>query len=109
MATIYDSIIYKQKLKYFHYLGIASIVACTVVISLSKVGVEEDIGEDVSALLPAWVPVLIAILTAVVFTMYFAWVKHLTRPEVGFDAGNLNYLAFVCVSFTLSMGSIIYW
>ena len=34
--AIIDSIIFKQKLLYYHYIGMFSIVACTLIISVSR-------------------------------------------------------------------------
>ena len=34
--AIFDSIIFKQKLFYYHYIGMLSIVGCTLIISLSR-------------------------------------------------------------------------
>ena len=70
MAALADYIIFGQKLKYYHFIGLVSCVTCTVLIALSKVVTPDAKGEklDVEILFPAWVPILLAIIMAVMLT-----------------------------------------
>ena len=70
MAAFADYILFGQKLKYYHWIGLVSCVTCTVLIGLSKVVTPEvkDSKNDVVALFPAWVPILLALMMAIMLT-----------------------------------------
>jgi hypothetical protein len=68
MIAYLDSVIYGVKLKYNHWLGLASCMLCTLLLGLSKI----DIGKEVLViqispvkLVPVWMPLIIAFFAAV--------------------------------------------
>ena len=93
MAALADYIIFGQKLKYYHFIGLISCVTCTVLIALSKVVTPDAKGDkkEVEVLFPAWVPILLAIIMAVMLTTNTMQVKHLTTERVGFDSTRVTF------------------
>ena len=76
MMAIGDLLVFGQKLKIHHIIGIISVVVCGSLISLSQ-----NKGDQISyldeAILPVWVAVLISALAGCFFTVHSLFMKHL--------------------------------
>jgi multidrug transporter EmrE-like cation transporter len=113
--AIMDSIMFHQKLQYYHHIGMVAIVACTVVLSLSGVVSPKEPSDsslfnmEVAEILPTWVPVIFGVITPMSFTANGMIVKTLTKPEVGFNPSVLSYSAYLVVNLVVLIGAIIYW
>lgn len=111
--AIIDSIIFKQKLLYYHYIGMFSIVACTLIISVSRLFEKDKTSfsekEEISNILPSWIPALFGILTPVCFTASGILSKHLTGPRINFKASTLSFTSYLIVNIFIAIGAVIYW
>jgi drug/metabolite transporter (DMT)-like permease len=69
LSALADYILFGQKLKYYHFIGLISCVTCNVLIVLSKIVYPEKVGDKMNLnLFPAWVPILIALIMAIALT-----------------------------------------
>ena len=75
LMSLGDLILFKQKLKVFHFVGIMFIIICGLLISLGKTDENLEVSEQAN--LPVWAAVLISSLTGFYFTAYSLFTKHL--------------------------------
>jgi drug/metabolite transporter (DMT)-like permease len=101
-SALADRLMFKTRLKYYHWVGMLCMIACSCAISgqgiinqMKALHTEIVVFQKV----PTWIPVLFGLLTPVTFTVVAIITKHLTSPEVGFQA---TQLAFSC--YTISNG-----
>ena len=106
-----DSLIFGQKLQYFHHIGMIAIVICTIALSLSGVisPKTETAEVDLSNLLPTWIPVLFGIITPMAFTANGMIIKSLTSERMGFNPSNLSFGAYFIVNCIVMVGAVYYW
>eukprot|EP00356_Strombidium_inclinatum_P000909 CAMPEP_0170512328 /NCGR_PEP_ID=MMETSP0208-20121228/66789_1 /TAXON_ID=197538 /ORGANISM="Strombidium inclinatum, Strain S3" /LENGTH=203 /DNA_ID=CAMNT_0010795947 /DNA_START=362 /DNA_END=970 /DNA_ORIENTATION=+ len=112
-----DAIIFKQKLQYFHLIGMVAIVICTVLLSLSGViSPKEPALDEIdaaaptgAAIMPTWVPVLFGVITPMSFTANGMLVKHLTGDKMKFDPSTLSFSAYFSVNILILIAAVWYW
>lgn len=126
--AVADFFINGRRLKWYHLVGTFSMVACSVLLSLSTiVGVKptpavEDIVTDVKKkAFPGYVPVIFGILTPVFFTSQGILTKYMTgerKPGVvlsemdekrKFTADNLNLSTTLYTNILILCAAIPYW
>ena len=107
IMAIGDLLIFGQKLKMYHIIGILSIVACGVFISLSKNADLALLADE--PILPVWAAVLIAALTGTIFNCHQLFLKHLCQPRIGFNAETLTFTSYLTSSILVSICSIPYF
>lgn len=112
MMAFADRIIYKTKLKYYHYIGLLAIACCTVIITLFG-GAKADIKVielvDKKEKCPSWIPVLFGIITPCMFCTNGMFSKKVFSPSVGFDASNLSFMSYGIVNVIVLAFAIPYW
>tara|TARA_B110000285_G_C14933187_1_gene518311 strand:+ start:126 stop:554 length:429 start_codon:yes stop_codon:yes gene_type:complete len=115
LMALADRIIYKTKLKYYHYVGLLAIMICTIVIAL--VGAGKSPSAEIKAIelyetkekTPAWIPVLFGIVTPCMFTTNGMFTKKVLSPEVGFDASDISFSAYFMVNILVMCVAVPYW
>lgn len=108
--AIADYFINKQKLKYYHSIGLISIICCCVAINLSDVfksSAPNKVSQSNQS--QVWVPVIFGILTAMAFTSNGMLTKHLTSPRINFNASTISYSAYLAINVIVIIAAIPYW
>lgn len=81
-----DYVLFGQKLKYYHIIGVLAIVACSAVISMSDYVFEDSPSTYLQVKKsPTWVAVVFGLVAPIAFTTYQSFVKHATSPRVNFE------------------------
>ena len=83
MTAFGDFLIYKEKLRYFHIIGLVSITTCTILIGVDQ-AIHEKQNSDKIAIIPSWIPILICLLVPVTMTINAMLTKHLVSTRIGF-------------------------
>lgn len=85
--AIVDKILFGQKLMYNHIIGILSMLACCIAISLSDY-FDGNSSKDLDLIKssPTWVAVLFGVITPIGFTAFQAHIKHLTNKRINFTS-----------------------
>lgn len=115
LMALADRIIYKFHLKYYHFIGMISMMVCTIFIALMgtdkspKVEIKEIQLYEKKEKCPAWIPVLFGLVTPCVFTTMGMFTKKVLSPEVGFDPTNISFSSFAIVNFIVLFAAIPYW
>lgn len=67
-----DRVIFKQRIEYFHYIGMLAIIACSAVLSLSDYVYSEEKADlsSTASESPTWVAVVIGLITPITFTTF---------------------------------------
>ena len=60
VTALFDYIIYGQRLKYYHFIGLFACVGCTVLTGVSKMVYNDDEQVLVYKPIPVWIPILIS-------------------------------------------------
>lgn len=110
--AICDKIFFNQSLRYFHFLGMFSIVICTIVISLSGMVNSKTTDASVVGLapsIPTWVPVIFGIITPMTFCSNGILTKHLTQPRIGFNPSRMSFNVYFIVNILVLIYAIPYW
>lgn len=115
LMAMADRIIYKTQLKYYHYIGLLSIMICTVIIAL--LGSGKTPTAEVKAIevyvkkekCPAWIPVVFGLVTPCMFTTNGMFTKKVLSPEVGFDASDISFSAYFAVNVLVMIAAVPYW
>lgn len=107
--AVCDKLIFGQKLRYFHSLGMFAIVVCTIVISLAGIGSKQTAVDSVEPTAPAWIPVLFGLVTPMTFCSNGILTKHITHPRIGFNASRLSFNVYFAVNLLIMIYAIIYW
>lgn len=114
-AAFLDYLIYGERLTIYHLVGIVLVVASAFCISFSRVeqadlSVPHPYVEIYDEQFPKWVAVLFGILTPCVFVAGGLWIKHMTKPHVGFDAMTVSFSSSLVTStITIIIGTTWYW
>jgi drug/metabolite transporter (DMT)-like permease len=108
-TALVDYLVYKIILKYYHFVGMVSIVLGSVFICLN--GTFDAKKEDALAVhsIPTWVPVLTAFFQPFGYTAWAMLAKHLTSERIGFDAMNVTFSTISTVNFCVLIGSLFYF
>ena len=111
-AGAFDYILYGERLTIFHLVGIVMVVASAFCISYSKVEATEPdpFVEIYDEKFPKWIAVLFGILTPCFFVAGGLWIKHMTKPGVGFEAMTVSFSSSLVTStITIIIGVSWYW
>lgn len=116
MTAFADYMIFGQRLKYYHVIGLVTITSCTVLISgqsyldaktaavMPAAAVKND-----SKLSPAWVPISFALMFPCMVTWNGLITKHITSEKIGFDPSRVTYFTFFIMNTLIMMVSIVIW
>jgi drug/metabolite transporter (DMT)-like permease len=110
-----DRVIYKTYLKYYHYIGLMSIMICTIIIAIGGSDKAPVANNNVIKLTgikekcPAWIPVLFGIVTPCVFCTNGMFTKKLVSPSVGFNASDASFSAYFIVNILVLCFAIPFW
>ena len=112
LMAFFDRIIYKTQLKYYHYIGLITIMICTAIIAIMGGGKSpkaeiKEIGLKEKC--PAWIPVIFGIVTPIMFTTNGMFTKKVVSPEVGFDPSDISFTSFAIVKALVLIAAIPYW
>jgi len=115
MISFCDRMIYGTQLKYYHYIGLISIMVCTIIIALfggdkslkAEIKVIESVDKQEKC--PAWIPVVFGIVTPIMFSINGMFTKKVVSPEVGFDASDISFTSFAMVKILVLFAAIPYW
>ena len=100
-----------QKLKYYHLIGLISLVICGICISLNNVFTSQEIKvEENSDRVSPIVPLACAIIVPWFFVSDVMMTKIMVRPEMNFDPSTLTFSVqfFVNIIF-LAIGAYIWF
>jgi len=61
ITALLDYLLNGTKLKYFHWIGLASCMLCTVLLGVSKIGGAADTNPLAHHFLPVWIPLVLSI------------------------------------------------
>jgi len=115
LMALADRIIYKTKLKYYHYIGLISILICTVIIAVygsgksPKAEIKSIELYEIKEKCPAWIPVLFGLVTPCMFTTNGMFTKKVVSPEVGFNASDISFSSYFIVNIFVLCAAIPYW
>ena len=123
-AAFLDYLIYGERLTIYHLIGIIMVIASALLISFSKFA-DANSGADVNIAIPnladikieiydekfpKWIAVLFGILTPCFFVASALFIKHLTSPQVGFDAMTVSFATSCTMSIVvIILGVTWYW
>ena len=105
MMALADYFINGQHLKYFHIIGLFSIMVCTVCIALTK-GTPSKLQQH---LLPIWIPITFGILAPAFMTINGMQIKHLTKDHIGFETTKVTLSALIAFNVIILIFAIPYW
>ena len=109
-----DYLLFNERLRIHHFIGISCIVLCTLLLSLIKVIDPEIVLEAITldsapSLIPTYIPVLMGIFVPVVFTIWGMTIKHLTQERIGFKPSNLGFNSCLVVNLIVLVVVLPYW
>jgi drug/metabolite transporter (DMT)-like permease len=112
IAGFLDFCIYGEKLYFHHLVGILMVIASALCISLApkednQVPLEMAPGAEV---VPKWVAVMFGFMTPCFFVSSGLFIKHLTKPSVGFDPITISFSTSSVVSLIIMiLGASWFW
>jgi drug/metabolite transporter (DMT)-like permease len=95
--SLADFIIFGNRLKRNHYIGITLIMLCVILLGLRDVlepkdSVDTEIQkESTEPTVPVIVPITFGLLTPICFTLGAITGKHLSQPRIGFNITNVSF------------------
>jgi len=112
-----DFIVYGQKLKYYHHVGLIFITICSICVSyedIMKKNAEKAAAASAGVVaksypFPIWVPIL-ASLTFPIATTYNSLVtKYITRDDIGFNATRITFTTHGIMNIMILSIGVPYW
>ena len=99
-SSVLDYFINGQMIQLNHIIGMLFVIASGLAISMSgkiEPKISEKAGPHVEVYIdgevPKWVAVMFGILTPFWMIANGLFIKHLTKPEIGFDSTNISFLS----------------
>ena len=92
-SAIMDALVFKQKLKNFHYIGMIGMVCCSCMISLRDLiypPAKNPSASSSRAVLASWIPVIGGLITTCSFTANQMLCKHFLRNRI-FSLKDISY------------------
>jgi drug/metabolite transporter (DMT)-like permease len=110
-SAIADRLLFGTRLYYFHWLGLLSIIACSLFIGAQGIiDVEnQKKAHVVASRVPTWLPIMMGFLSPVSFAMFGINTKYLTQPKVGFDPIIMSFASYVVSNIIILIIAVIYW
>ena len=110
-TALADKVMFNTKMEYYHWVGLTSMLICSLLISAQGIIDQMKIGQTkvVVHKLPTWIPVIMGVLTPMTFTIVAILTKYLTSPEVGFNATHLSFSTYTVSNGIVLIIAIFYW
>ena len=108
--SIADYYIYGEKMYYHHFIGLVSILLCSVAISFKDMF--NDTATKISvkpAIYPTWVPVIFGLIAPISFTVWTMYSKHMTSERIGFNSIRMAFSSQLIVNLIIMIFAIPYW
>ena len=103
--SIADYYFYNEKMVYYHFIGLVSILLCSIAICMKDfTSTEVKIAEY-----PSWIPVMFGLVAPLSFSAFAMLTKNLTSERVGFNATILSFSSQFSINLLLIIVAVIYW